>query len=112
MVYKLGTDLDMATLPSLDAQTEELLYVYTSKLSSEYGDARDIDHDDGGYVLYAPPGTDAEEIKVFFDYSRHMPEYVDRYGHVCVAMYVLHNEFAVVIVMSVADAPEAFVNEC
>ena len=105
MIYKLGNYRDMESLPSLDSTTADILYSYTSVLSYEYGEERDVDHDDGGIVFYAPPGTDSEELKACFDYSKHISEYVDTYGSICVAMYVLHNEYAVVILMSMDDTP-------
>ena len=111
MVYKLGNYKDMKSLPPLDEKTEEILYVYTSTLTYQYGEERNIQEDDGGYVLYAPPGTDCEEIKAYFDYTKHTPEYADRYGSICAAMYVLHNEYAVVIVMSITDAPVEITKE-
>lgn len=111
MVYKLGNDKDMDTLPPLDGKTEEIIYVYTSTLTYQYGEERNIDEDDGGVVFYAPPGTDCEEIKSYFDYTKHTPEYVDRYGSICVAMYITHNEYAVVIIMSIADAPDEIIKE-
>ncbi len=111
MVYKLGNYRDMESLPSLDSTTEDILYSYTSVLSYEYGEERNVDTDDGGYVLYALPGTNSEELKAYFDYTKHTPEYVDKYGSICVAMYIIHNEYAVVIVMSIADAPEEITKE-
>jgi hypothetical protein len=106
MVYKLGNYKDMEQLPPLDEKTEEILYTYTSALTYQYGEGRNVDEDDGGVVFYAPPGTDCEEIKACFDYTKHTPEYADRYGNICATMYVTtHNEYAVVIVMSIVDAP-------
>ena len=111
MVYMLGNYTDMQSLPGLDLKTEEILFSYTSVLSYEYGEDRNVDEADGGFVLYAPPGTDCEELKAYFDYTKHIPEYADRYGSICVAMYIIHNEYAVVIVMSIADAPEEITKE-
>lgn len=111
MVYVLGNYKDMTSLPPLDLKTEEILFSYTSILTYEYGEERNILEDDGGIVLYAPPGTDCEEIKTYFDYTKHTPEYADRYGSICVTMYITNNEYAVVIVMSIADAPEEISKE-
>ena len=111
MVYVLGNYKDMTSLPPLDLKTEEILFSYTSILTYEYGEERNILEDDGGIVLYAPPGTDCEEIKTYFDYTKHTPEYADRYGSICVAMYITNNEYAVVIVMSIADAPKEITKE-
>lgn len=110
MVYKFGNVKDLETLPPIDSETYGVLFEFTSVLTSEYGEERDIDNDDGGYVLYAVPGTEAEEIKAIFDYTSHTIEYVNRTLQaeppLCSALYLLHNEFAVVIVMSIADAPK------
>ena len=111
MVYKLGNYADMESLPPLDEKTEEILTTYTSILSIEYGEERNVDEADGGVVFYAPPGTDREELKACFDYTKHTPEYADRYGSICVAMYITGNEYAVVIVMSIADTPEEITKE-
>lgn len=109
MVYKLGNLSDLEKLPSLDARIQANLYELTSVLSSEYGTNRDVDRDDGGYVLYASPGTAPEEVKKIFDYSAHPIEYVNRdlnaVPPICTAFFLLSNEYVVVIVMSIAEAP-------
>ena len=111
MVYKLGNDKDMDALPPLDGKTEEIIYVYTSTLTYQYGEERNIDEADGGYVLYAPPGTDREELKACFDYTKHTLESADRFGSLISAMYILHNEFVITIIMSADDAPIELINE-
>ena len=111
MVYKLGNYTDMQSLPALDLKTEEILFSYTSVLSYEYGEDRNVDEDDGGFVLYAPPGTDCEEIKAYFDYSKYILEYVDVFDEVCSALYLLSNDYGVVIVMSIVDAPDEIKKE-
>ena len=105
MIYKLGNISDLSMLPPTDHITWHNLYELTSVLTNEYGYDRNIDSDDGGYVLYAPPGSNVEEIKAFFDYSKHTVEYVNRHDGICCAFYILGNEFAVTIVLSIADAP-------
>ena len=111
MVYKIGNVADLDILPLIDDTALELLLHYARVLTIEYRENRNIDEDDGGYLLYAAPDTNAEEIKAYFDYTKHTPEYVDKYGSICVAMYIIHNEYAVVIVMSIADAPEEITKE-
>lgn len=105
MVYKFGNTSDLASLPSTDPVTLQNLYELTSVLTNEYGDDRNIDTDDGGFVLYVTPGTPAEEVKASFDYTKYPLEYVNRFGPICCAFYFLNNEFAVTIVMSITDAP-------
>ena len=111
MVYKIGNIADLDTLPCVDDTTSELLYHHTSVLSLEYGENRNVDTDDGGYVLYAVPETSIEEIKAFFDFSVHTPEWVNRYGDLCEAVYLLNNDYAVVIIMSIANVPTEILNE-
>lgn len=110
MVYKLGNLKDLESLPPMDKITYGVLWEFTSVLTNEYGENRDIDNDAGGFVLYATPGTSPEEIKAVFDFSAHTIEYVNRTLQaeppICSALYILNNDFAVVIVMSISDAPK------
>ena len=105
MVYKFGNISDLATIPFAHEKAREICAQYARVLTSEYGEERNIDTSDGGYILYAMPGTRSEEIKAYFDYSKYTMEYVDVFGEVCSALYLLSNDYGVVIVMSVADAP-------
>lgn len=109
MVYKLANVDDLKAVPIADQRTYDMLYEFTSVLTNEYGAGRNVDTDDGGYVLYATPGTPGEEVKAWFDYTVHPVEYVNRdlkaSQPLCAAMYILSNEFVVVIIMSISDAP-------
>lgn len=115
MVYKLANVSELSGLPPMDNHTLNILYEFTSILTQEYGANRDVENDDGGYVLYAPPGTPCEEVKSLFNYSVHPIEYVnqdlDALPPLCAAMYILSNEYTVIIVMSIADAPAEITNE-
>lgn len=105
MVYKIGNVADLEELPQLEDTALELLYHYASVLTTEYGVKREIDHDDGGFLLYAMSGTNAEDIKPFFDFSNHIVESVARFGELYAATYILHNEYAVTIIGSMKDIP-------
>ena len=105
MVYKLCNICDMASLPSMSQNAWNNIFEFVKVLTFEYGSDRNIDHDDGGYVLYCPEGTSCEEIKDYFDYSKNTVEYVNRSGDICCAMYLLNNDYAVTIIISTADAP-------
>lgn len=109
MVYKLANVSDLTAIPNMKPRTEAVLRELTSVLTYEYGADRAVDTADGGYVLYATPGTPVEEIKVYFDYSTHCIEYVNRdlkaEPPLCIAFYFLTNEYSVTIVMSIDDAP-------
>ena len=111
MVYKIGNISDLESIVITDENAYALLSQYAKLLSYEYGEDRNVDTDDGGYVLYATPGTNSEEIKGYFDYSKHTVESADRFGSLVVAMYILHNEYVVLIVMSEDDAPAEIIKE-
>ena len=66
MVYKIGTITDLATLPPMDNTALELVYYHASVLTHEYGANRNVNESDGGFVLYATPGTNVKDIKAFF----------------------------------------------
>ena len=111
MMYKIGNISDLEMLPMLDDATLELLYHHARVLTHEYGANRNIDTSDGGFILFATSGTSREELKAFFDTSAYTPECVNTYGSLCEAIYLLNNDFAVVIIMSIADAPTEILNE-
>ena len=114
MVYKLANISDLDNLPYLHPRIRTTLFEHTKVLTYEYGANRNVDTDDGGYVLYATPGTDPQEIKAWFDYSNSCIEYVNRDLHadppICSAIYILNNDHVVIIVMSIADAPPEITN--
>ena len=109
MVYKLANISDLVALPDMDPRIRSTLLEHTRVLTYEYGADRNVDTGDGGYVLYATPGTDPRELKTRFDYSAACIEYVNRDLHasppICSAVYILNNDYVVVIVMAIADAP-------
>ena len=111
MVYKMGNIADVESVPFEDERSREICTQYASILTAEYGQDRNIDTDDGGFILYATPGTSPEEIKAYFDYTKHTVEYVDVFRAVCSALYLLSNDYGVVIVMSIADVPEEIKKE-
>lgn len=111
MVYKIGNITDLATIPITDGKTFELLYHYARVLTSEYGQERSVTESDGGYILYCPLGTKTEDIKAYFDYTKHTLESADRFGSLISAMYILHNEFVITIIMSADDAPIELIKE-
>jgi len=110
MVYKIGNIKDLEALPPMDESIKAILYRYTRVLSIEYGEKRDTDYDDGGYILFVTPHTPCEDIKAYFDYSKHTVECVEKYGDICSAMYLLNNEYMVIIICA-ADIPAEIAKE-
>ena len=111
MVYKIGNVSDLESIPIADSLTYDLLYHYARVLTYEYGEERNIDTDDGGFILYAPSGTNTEDIKACFDYTKHTLESAECFGSLISAMYILHNEFVITIIMSADNAPIEIIKE-
>ena len=111
MIYKIGSVADMSKIAFEDTDAEQLVYHYASILTYEYGADRNIDTDNGGYILYATSGTTIEEIKTFFDYTEYEVELTTQQGGVCSALYILSSDYGVVMVMSLADAPPEILKE-
>ena len=115
MVYKIGNIRDTVFLPSMDAAVKNIICEHVRILSSEYGEYRDTDKDDGGYVLYVERGTPVEDIKAIFDYSKSVPEQVDviptSKGKIYSALYLLNNEYSITVITSEADVPSKILGE-
>lgn len=108
MIHKLGNICDVTKLKHINLSVKEALLDYTSVLTNFYGEDRDIDNDDGGYVLYCEKGTLPEDIKSFFDYSENVLECVNNITNTdfLSATYILNNEFAVILVIHSDDIPD------
>ena len=111
MIYKIGTIADMDSIAFENDNIKQTVYHYVSILTYEYGADRNIETDDGGYILYATMGTTAEEIKAFFDYTANLVEFVDVQDDVCSALFILSSDYGVVIITSLADTPPEILKE-
>ena len=105
MIYKIGTLYETESIAFENETAKEIVRYYASILSTEYGENRNVDTDDGGYILYATQGTDGESIKALFDYTQNIAEFVDVKNDICSAVYILSSDYGVVIVMSLVDTP-------
>ena len=105
MIYKIGTVAEAERIAFENEMAKQIVRRYASILTEEYGADRDAYASLGGYILYATEGASVEDIKAVFDYSDALPEYVDICEKICVAVYVISDDYGVVIVMSAADAP-------
>ena len=111
MIYKIGNIADMKKLPPLEKNFEIFLTNCARDLSKAYGEERDVDNDDGGYILYVEKDTPHDEIKKYFDYTIHTLEYANIFYEVACATYLLNNEFAVTLVMYADNLPKEIEKE-
>ena len=81
MIYKIGNIADMKNLPPLEKHFALFLTNCARDLTKVYGAERNIDNDDGGYLLYVEKGTPHDEIQKCFDYTAHTLEYANILGN-------------------------------
>ena len=110
MVYKLGTIDDMKMLTQLEPSLRDYIKYLLLVLDTEYGIDRDIDNNDGGYVVFVTEDTPMNEIKEAFDYTRHTVEYVEVGEAYSTAVYLLNNEYTVMLIMPTEELPEELRN--
>ena len=106
MIYKLGHVKDLRNLPITELKVLPLLQAILAVLDEEYGPDRDVEEDDGGYILYANRGTKEEELKAAFDFSTKVWEDVEYHGNLVEIIYLLNNEYSVTLVLHKEDVPE------
>ena len=106
MVYKLGKVEDMNKLPIIESTIHEYIKYLLLVLDSEYGIDRDIDSNDGGYVVFVTGNTSDDEITEVFDYTKHTVEYVEVGEAYSTAVYLLNNEYTVMLIMPTNELPD------
>ena len=106
MIYKLGNVEDVEKIDIKEESVRTSIKSYLEVLDNAYGKDRDIDSDDGGYVLYCEHGTKMEDIESYFNYHDIPPEWIQniecepKYLSV---LYMLSSDYAIVVVMAEKD---------
>ena len=106
MIYKLGHVEDVENIAIADEKVKAAITDYLSVLDNAYGKERNIDEDDGGYVLYCEGNTRFEDLKMYFDYTDLPPEWVnhiDSEPKYLAVLYLLSSDYAIVVVMTEKD---------
>lgn len=106
MIYKLAHLEDVRMLPISEWSAVPIVKATLSVLDEVYGEDRNIDESDGGYLLYASRGTKEEELKAAFDFSTKIWEDVEYHGNLVEIIYLLNNEYSVTLVLHKEDTPE------
>ena len=114
MIYKLGNVADMTKLPSMDERLRNAIFKNLKILDDNYGADRDVDNDDGGYVLFCESGTTEEEIQSYHDHVQYLPEFV----HPVISnppyietLYLISNDYGIVLFTKYADTPDDILEE-
>ena len=112
MLYRIGTVKEMR--PLYDKFHEDViaqLYHCTKVLDDIYGAERDY-LQSGGYSLIAETTDDISGIRKIIDFDTHPCEWADQLdGDYLSALYLLNDDFSVVVFMPIAIAPPTLLSE-
>ena len=106
MIYKLAHLEDVRMLPISEWSAVPIVKATLSVLDEVYGEDRNVDESDGGYLLYASRGTNPEELKAYWNYEDRLCESIEVEDGYATILYLLNNEYSVTLVMAVEDLPE------
>ena len=104
MIFKFGTrkafQLHKEEMPE---EVFRHLRYSIDLLEENCGVDRDIDHDDGGFVLLFTHAEDLAQVrsKTNIDFTSHIPEWVDRINTAtedyAAALYLISNDFGIIL---------------
>ena len=106
MIYKLTHVDDVRKLPISEWNAVPIVKATLSILDEVYGEDRNVDESDGGYLFYASRGTKPEELKAYWNYEDRLYESIEVENGYAIVLYLLNNEYSVTLVMAVEDLPE------
>ena len=107
MLYRIGTEREIASIES------KLPYpVLKALLKSTVLLGPDRDYlASGGYSLIAETKEDVDAIRNTIDFSSHPCEWADRFEDYVSALYLLNDDFSVVLFMPLTIAPDIITKE-
>lgn len=107
-MLKIGHLYEMYRLHRLPKEVLQVVSEAVTILDCEYGENRNIDTDDGGYVLILEHERDLEDLKTInIDIYSDIPEYVDVItcgdGRIFASVLVLlANDMGIVVIMPIS----------
>ena len=112
MLYRIGTVKEIRALHGkFHEDVIEQLHYCTRTLDAAYGADRDY-LQSGGYSLIAENADDLSGIRAIIDLNTHPCEWADRLdGDYLSALYLLNDDFSVVVFMPVEIAPSTLLSE-
>ena len=114
MLYRIGNEQEYAVLEDkLPKRVLSEILRGIVILDSEYGADRDY-LQEGGYTLVVETTEDIAKLKEIIDYDAHPCEWATRIGrdtHYLAALYILNNEYSIMVYMPVSIAPNAILRD-
>ena len=111
MLYKIGTlnELSTTDLPVPQCVIERLKECI-GILDDAYGKGRDYSKQ-GGYIVVAENYEDILSVKDLIDYENYPYEWIDKVSDYIIAMYLLGDDFAIVLAMPVGITPNTILQK-
>lgn len=110
MLYQIGTEKELSTVEDkLPYAVVKALLKCTVILDYAYGPHRKYT-ESGGYSLIAETPDDIKAMRNVVDFTILSCEWVDLIGDYLSALYLLNDDFSVVLFMPVSIAPEAILH--
>lgn len=111
MLYKIGTKnelnkINLSVSKSVFKRLQECIEI----LDDAYGENRDYSKK-GGYVVVAENCDDVSFVKNMLDYENRPCEWVDMVSDHIIAMYLISDDYAIVVAMPVSVAPNIILQE-
>ena len=112
MLYRIGTVKEIRNLRNkLPLEVIGQLFVCTVILDDAYGEDRDY-LQSGGYSLIAENADDLSGIRAIIDFDTHPCEWADPLdGDYLSALYLLNDDYSIVVFMPIGIAPPALRKE-
>ena len=113
MLYTIGTANELSLLPShLPEELRTEILTGLVVLDAEYGESRNY-LESGGYSVIAETVEDIPGLKCIIDYEEHPCEWATKIGKTgfVSALYILNNDFSIMVYLPQAIAPTAISNE-
>ncbi|SHH84008.1 hypothetical protein SAMN02745135_02355 [Caloranaerobacter azorensis DSM 13643] len=117
-MIKIGHKREVENIKDLPKEVLGVIREIAATLDTYYGENRDVDNEDGGYVLIIESEEDIEKLEEFDIYldEEIYPEYVDRIkveeGEDWINVLILcNNEFGISLIMPISIAPETLLYE-
>lgn len=117
-MIKIGHKREVKNIKDLPKEVLEVVTGIVAILDTYYGENRDVDNEDGGYVLIIQSEEDIEKLEEFDIYidEEMYPEYVDKIkveeGEDWINVLILcNNEFGISLIMPISIAPEILLDE-
>ena len=95
----------------------EVIKEVVTILDEKYDEKRDVNGDNGGYVLVIQDAEELSSLKeIYLDIDDLIPEYVDKIkcsnDEIWVsALILMHNDFGILLTMPISIAPQNLIKE-